>query len=346
MLMLDFLFQYGLFFAKLLTFIVGIIILCSVIASLIYKMKKEDASLSISNLNDRIREMRESLQQEILSKDEWKKQLKEKKAAKKIEKKIKKHDQTTSARVFVIKFNGDIRASEVSGLRETISAIIEVALPKDEVLLVLESSGGFVHSYGLAASQLQRLRQHNIYLTVSIDKVAASGGYLMAAVADRIIAAPFAIIGSIGVIAQLPNFHELLTKHHIEYEQHTAGEYKRTLTLFGKNTDKARRKFQEELEETHLLFKQYIAHYRPEVNLEQVATGEHWHGAQALNYHLIDDLQTSDDYILEKTKNSTVFEMIYEEKQNFTQKLSNSIVSAVEKGILKLTANFHPRTLI
>ena len=147
-------------------------------------------------------------------------------------------------------------AHEVESLREEITAIISIANPsKDKVLIRLESGGGVVHGYGLAASQLQRIKSAGIPLSVAIDKVAASGGYMMACVADEILAAPFAIVGSIGVIAQIPNFNKILKKNDVEFEQITAGEFKRTLTLFGENTDKAREKFREEIEQTHDLFK-------------------------------------------------------------------------------------------
>ena len=109
-------------------------------------------------------------------------------------------------------------------------------------------------AYGLAASQMQRIRDKKLKLTVCVDKVAASGGYMMAVVADKIIAAPFAVLGSIGVLAQVPNFHRLLKKHDVDFEMLTAGKYKRTLTMFGENTDKGREKFQEDIEDTHVLF--------------------------------------------------------------------------------------------
>jgi serine protease SohB len=200
--------------------------------------------------------------------------------------------------LFVLDFDGDIRASAVSGLRESITALMQVVEPEDEVLVRLESGGGMVHSYGLAASQLTRLRDAGVTLTVAVDKVAASGGYMMACVADRIVAAPFAIIGSIGVVAQVPNFNRLLKDKHIDFEMHTAGAYKRTLTLFGENTDEGRAKFREDLEDTHGLFKAFVASNRPGLDIDAVATGEHWYGSQALDLKLVDAISTSDDLML------------------------------------------------
>jgi serine protease SohB len=223
--------------------------------------------------------------------------------------------------VFVLNFHGDIRASALASLREEVTAVLTVAQPEDEVMLRLESSGGLVHAYGLAAAQLLRIRDRRLKLTVAVDKVAASGGYLMACVADRIIAAPFAILGSIGVIAQLPNFNRLLKKHDIDYEQFMAGEYKRTVTLFGENTDKGRHKFQEEIEATHALFKDFVRNHRPQLDLDQVATGEYWYGTRALEHRLADELRTSDDYLLDASAGAEVYEVTYTGKKPWLARL-------------------------
>jgi serine protease SohB len=199
-------------------------------------------------------------------------------------------------------------------------------------VLRLESEGGVVHGYGLAASQLQRIRDRGVKLTVAVDKVAASGGYLMACVADRIIAAPFAVVGSIGVVAQLPNFNRLLKKHEIEYELHTAGEFKRTLTLFGENTAAGRAKFQETLEDAHALFKSFIQQNRPQVAIDQVATGDHWFGARAIALKLVDELKTSDDYLLERSKDCDLYELRY--------KRHRSLAERVAVGLTRLRATF------
>ncbi|MBV1910772.1 MAG: protease SohB [Kangiellaceae bacterium] len=242
-------------------------------------------------------------------------------------------EKETAGRLFVINFDGDVEASAVENLREEITAIVSAASSEDRVLVKLESPGGMVHAYGLASSQLTRIKAANLSLTIAVDQVAASGGYMMACVADHIIAAPFAIVGSIGVVAEIPNFHRLLKHNKVDYEQHTAGEFKRTLTMFSENTDTARAKFKQELEETHDLFKQFIIDNRPSLDIDKVATGEHWYGTQALDLGLIDGIQTSDDFIVEAAKNSKVFEVTYQVKKPLSERLSFSVQSAIEKGM-------------
>jgi len=248
----------------------------------------------------------------------------DKKALKLQRKKDKKKQQNTTdkARIFLLSFDGDIRAQAVDALRQEITAILAIATSKDEVVVQLASPGGVIHGYGLAASQLQRIKNHNIPLTIAIDMVAASGGYMMACVADKIIAAPFAIIGSIGAVMQMPNFHKWLKKHHIDFEQLTAGEFKRTLTVFGENDNKGRQKAQEELEEAHHLFKNFIRHHRPQVDIAQVATGEHWFAQQALGLQLVDELMTSDDYLFEANQRANIYAVDYRIKQGLMTKLS------------------------
>ena len=241
-------------------------------------------------------------------------------------------EEDSKSRLFVVHFDGDIEASAVSNLREEITAIISAANPDDRVLVRLESPGGMVHSYGLAASQLTRIKAANLKLIIAVDQVAASGGYMMACVADEIIAAPFAVVGSIGVVAELPNFHRLLKHNKVDYEQHTAGEYKRTLTMFSENTDSARSKFKQELEETHDLFKQFITANRPSLDIDKVATGEHWYGTQALELGLIDKIQTSDDYIVTAAAEDDVFEIAYQVKKPLSERLSFSVQSSIEKA--------------
>jgi serine protease SohB len=227
--------------------------------------------------------------------------------------------------VFVVDFHGDLQASAVASLREEVNAVLQVAGAGDEVLVRLESEGGVIHGYGLAASQLKRVRDRHVRLTVAIDKVAASGGYLMACVADRILAAPFAIVGSIGVVGQLPNFNRLLKKHEIDWELHTAGEFKRTLTLFGENTEAGRAKFRETLEEAHALFKSFIGEHRPQVQLDEVATGDHWFGARAVALKLVDELRTSDDYLLERSKDCELYEVRYKRHRGVVERLAGGL---------------------
>ena len=208
---------------------------------------------------------------------------------------------------------------------------MSVAQPQDEVLLKLDNSGGIVHEHGLAASQLQRIKDAKLNFTVSVDKVAASGGYMMACVANKIVAAPFAILGSIGVLAQLPNFNRLLDKAGVDFEQHTAGEYKRTLTMFGKNTDKEREKLKEDLQETHTLFRDFVVEHRPKLDMEKVATGEHWYGTQALKLNLVDEIKTSDDFLVDALETFDIYHIEMEEKKNLQEKVLGGLFASVDK---------------
>ena len=299
---MEFLYEYGLFFAKTITFVLAVVAVVAVVASTAIKQTSKKGELEITDLSEHFDDVEQEVMYHLLSKEQIKQKEKEEKKQAKIEakadkKSVKEGEVKDKSRVFVLDFNGSIDAKEVSGLREEITAVLSVATAEDEVFVRLESGGGMVHGYGLASSQLDRIRQNNIPLTVSVDKVAASGGYMMACVANKIISAPFAIVGSIGVIAQVPNFNKLLKKNDIDYEQFTAGEFKRTVTMFGENTEKGREKFNEELEETHLLFKGFVADHRPSLDINKVATGEHWFGLTAKDLGLVDDIQTSDDYL-------------------------------------------------
>ncbi|HET9843506.1 MAG TPA: protease SohB, partial [Gammaproteobacteria bacterium] len=313
--MLDFLFHYGLFVAKTVTICILIVLTFGFIFSIIARAKRSEGSFNILNINEKLEDIQESFERETLPKKKFKDFIKQRKKALKQQK-----TDENKKRLFVIKFDGDIRATQVAELREIITAVLATANSNDEVLVILESAGGFVHQYGLAASQLKRIRDRGILLTVAIDKLAASGGYLMACVANKIIAAPFAIVGSIGVVGQMPNFHKLLEKNHIEFEQHTAGEHKRTITMFGKNTEKDRKKFREELDLTHQLFKDFIDEHRPIVDLAKVATGEHWHASYAMQFNLVDAVMTSDDYILSNHPAKAIFEISYITKHTLKDK--------------------------
>lgn len=322
---MHFLSAYGLFLAKIITLLVAIFIFVGLIIALSRKGKGNEGKLEVKNLNEKYDEYSDAVNEIILTKSEFKKIYKEKSKA------AKKKPTESKKRVYHLNFLGDMKASSVNNLREEINAILRVATPQDEVVVTLESGGGMVPHYGLAASQLQRLKQKKIPLTVIIDKIAASGGYLMACVADRILAAPFAIIGSIGVVAQLPNFHRLLKKNDIDFELLTAGQYKRTLTMFGENTEKGREKMQQEVEEIHHLFKNFIAQNRPQVIVEQIATGEHWLASRALELQLIDGLTTSDDYLLTASERAEVFQINYSSKKSFGEKLG-SLLTAIFYG--------------
>lgn len=254
---------------------------------------------------------------------------------KELKKTIKKgvDDKPQSKTIYVLDFVGDIKASAVDKLREEISAIISVASAGDEVMVRLESSGGQVHGYGLAAAQLVRLKQAGIFLTVCVDKVAASGGYMMACVADKIVVTPFSIIGSIGVVSQMPNFYEFLKKHDIDVELFTAGEYKRTVTMFGQNDDDDRAKYQAELERIHALFKEHIKIHRPSLDIERVATGEFWLGSDAHALGLADELGTSDAWILARLESHHVFCLQSSQKQSPLEKLGIGSFSSMAESL-------------
>lgn len=329
---MEYLAEFALFFAKAITLLAGIVIAILAIASAGQKGKKQHKGhLEVTPLNEHFHQMKESLQQVLLSKDELKQLGKEEK--KKNSK--KKKAETSTPRVFVLDFHGDIKASGVKSLREEITAILSLSRPGDEVVVRLESAGGMVHAYGLAASQLCRIRNRGIRLTIAVDKVAASGGYMMACTADHIIAAPFAVIGSIGVMAQLPNFSRLLKKHDVDLELHTAGEYKRTLTVFGENTEKGREKFKQDIEDTHDLFKDFIKEYRNQVDIEKVSTGEIWYGQQAITMQLVDELMTSDEYLGLKAEQADVVQVSYVLKKGMADRLGIAAHGTLDAIVLK-----------
>lgn len=327
--MVQFLLDYGLFLAKAITVVAAV----AAIVALSVGLSRKEASaggLKVEKLNDKYRNLRLQLRHALLSKSDRKKELKQEKKQRKLEERTA--GENPRRRVYVIEFKGDIRATAVAALREEISAILGVASKSDEVVLCLENFGGAVHEHGLAASQLKRLRDREIPLTAIVDKGAASGGYLMACVANRIIAAPFAVIGSIGVIAQVPNFHRLLEARGVDFEQITAGRYKRTVTMFGQNTDADRAKLREELEEVHGLFKQVVTTHRPTLDIETVATGEHWYGSRALELKLVDAIETSDDYLQRAAESSDLYRVTFKARPTLQQRLLAAIRSGVDEA--------------
>jgi len=324
--MIEFLAEYGLFLLKVITVVVGIVVIIVVAASAGRKGSQE--GLEVENLNKKHKSLVESLRSAVSSKDQRKKAAKEKKKKDKADAK----ESSARPRSFVIDFKGDLKASAVPSLREEVSAILDVATKDDEVIVRLENHGGVVHEHGLAASQLVRIRDHDIPLIVCVDKVAASGGYLMASVASKIYVAPFAILGSIGVLAQIPNFSRMLDSHGVEFEQVTAGKYKRTVTMFGENTDEDRAKLKEELEDVHSLFKDAVMKYRPDLDLEKTATGEHWYGTQALDLGLADEIRTSDELLSDLVGERDLYSVTYKIKQPLQKRLMGGIDSALEKA--------------
>ena len=323
--MLEIFLEYGLFLLKVITILISVIVLISFIAA--SKKSSSSEGLEIENLNDKYKGLSDSLNKAVMEKNEWKKKQKTQKANAKKNKKRK----IRKPKAYILDFIGDIKASAVPSLREEVTAILDIAKRNDQIVLRLDNHGGVVHEHGLAASQLARIRQKKIYLTVVVDKVAASGGYLMASVANKIYAAPFAILGSIGVIAQLPNFNRLLDNYGVEFEQITAGQYKRNVTMFGKNTDEDREKLKDQLEEIHELFKSSVNDYRPQLDLEKVATGEHWYGTKALELGLIDEIKTSDELLIEMSKKYDIFSVKLKIKKPLKKRLMSNIDSLLEK---------------
>lgn len=314
--------EYGLFLAKIFTVVVAIVFVIGAIVAQSAKSKQHGAlngDVSVTNLSEQFEDIEQQIQQAVLSDDAFKKLEKEQKKALKSKKKNK--DKEEKPRLFLINFDGDVKASAVESLRLEISTILSIAKPEDEIVINIESPGGMVHTYGLAASQLQRVRDANIPLTVCVDKVAASGGYLMACVANKILAAPFSIIGSIGVLAQIPNFSRVLKKFDVDYEVMTAGEHKAPITMFGEITDKGKGKLKEELEDTHILFKEFITEHRPQVDIHKVATGEVWYGKRAIEHDLVDEIITSDDYLMKQKSTKDMFLVSFVEKKSLQDKL-------------------------
>ncbi len=335
---MEFLSEYGLFLAQALTIVVAVLVVAIGLFAIGQRGRQhmDQGHIEIYKLNDRYHQFREAMQRALLTEKDYKREHKAEKKRRKEEGKADTGDEPGRLRLFVLNFHGDLRASATDNLREEISAVLGVARSGDEVLLKLESGGGMVHSYGLAASQLQRIRDAGIQLTVAVDKVAASGGYMMACVANRVLAAPFAMIGSIGVLAQLPNFHRLLRKANIDFEQLTAGEYKRTLTMFGENTEEDRAKMQEDLEDTHVLFKDFVGAHREQVAIDEVSTGEVWFGQRAIDRGLVDELQTSDSYVQNCLAERDVFEVKHVQRKHWQERLGMAAESALERSILKL----------
>lgn len=346
---MDFLIEYGIFLAKAITVVIAIVLVIAAAGGAAIKNKgQHKREMKVEKVNDRLTEFKETLEHAVLDKDSIKQLKKDVAAQEKADKKKLKASAKTGAtlkvkpRVYVLDFKGDIKASAVEAFRDAVTSVLQVVnADKDEVVVRLESPGGMVHSYGLASAQLDRLKAAGVRLTVCVDRVAASGGYMMACVADKIVASPFAIMGSIGVVAQLPNFNKLLKKNDIDYEILTAGEYKRTLTMFGENTEKGREKFRADLEDTHELFKTYVSERRPSVDIEKVATGDIWFGSRALDVALVDELATSDEYLVSACANSDVYEVEFKEKQTLAEKVGLGVSTAFEKSVEKILSELN-----
>lgn len=321
--------EFGLFAGKAIVILIVVLIIMISMAVLIIKNKHAE-KVEITHINKKLEKYALALKSVCFNKKMLKAELKNlKKKSKKLISKNEIHKNT-----FLLNFNGDIKADQVESLRDEITTVLQVAQKNDEVILKLESPGGMVHTYGLAAAQLMRIKDKNIKLTVCVDKVAASGGYLMACVADRILASPFAIVGSIGVLAQVPNLNKFLKKHDIDYKEYTAGEYKRTITMFGEITDKKQEKFIEQIQETHSLFKNFVEKNRPQLDITKVATGEYWYGQQAIDLTLVDEIKTSDEYILEQIDSSQIYAIKIQDKKKLNEKISDMLGSIIKNKLL------------
>ena len=302
---------------------------------MLFHLPKLPAEIHVTHLNTRINEQRKKITQATASKFELLHLAQQFSKEARVRKKNNK-------KVYVIDFKGDMAASAVEHLREEITLILATAKAgRDRVILRLESPGGMVHGYGLAAAQLVRLRDAGFHLTICVDKVAASGGYMMACIGNEIISAPFAVLGSIGVVAQVPNFNRLLKEHNVDFELYTAGQYKRTVTMFGENTEEGKAKFEEELQQTHILFKHFVEKYRPQLNVEKVATGEHWYGKDASELNLVDKLETSDEYLLSLLTQYDVYLIQTRSKPTLGEKLglqaaqmADSLIPAVMNKVV------------
>lgn len=357
---MEYLIEYGMFLAKAATIVIAIILVIGAITASGRNRKADrKGALRITQLNEHFDDLRDELRKNLLDKIELKQLHKDEKKQAKAEHKASKQrlkqaskappaeesatdNNARKKRVYVLNFDGDIAAEAVSSLREEITAVLTMAEKTDEVVLRLESPGGMVHAYGLASSQLMRLKSQEIPLTICVDKVAASGGYMMACLADRLVAAPFAILGSIGVLVQLPNFHRVLKKNEIDYEIITAGEYKRTLTQFGEITKKARDKVQEDVDEMHQLFKNWVKEHRPVVDIDKIATGEVWVGKQSIALNMVDELGTSDECITLLCTDADVFEVEFEIKKSIQDKLGAVFEASIGRIITNLIEKSAP----
>ena len=350
------LYDYLVFLAQAVTVVAAILVVFSAMAT--FSARRRHApkgALEVIRLNDYLDDLRHGLEQAMLSRGQYRKAARQeaKKARRKAKSEAKQAQRAATpddggaeppqqapespdqeapaskSRVYALTFEGDMDATKVSHLRHEINAVLTKAGSGDEVVVRVKSFGGRVHGYGLAASQLQRVRQHGLNLVVAVDQVAASGGYLMAAVANKVIAAPFAVVGSIGVVAEIPNIHRLLKKNDVDVEVITAGRYKRTLTVLGENTDEGRRKFTEELEDLHVLFQEFVNEQRPGVELEKVATGEAWYGRRAIELNLVDEIATSDEYLMRRCAEADVFELRWVEHKKPLERLLGEIESGL-----------------
>mmetsp|Transcript_9058 Transcript_9058/g.12909 ORF Transcript_9058/g.12909 Transcript_9058/m.12909 type:complete len:423 (-) Transcript_9058:25-1293(-) len=192
-----------------------------------------------------------------------------------------------------------------------------------EVIILLESPGGSAAEYGLAAQQILRLRDEpGIQVTVIVDKVAASGGYMMACTSSpgRLYAAPFAVVGSIGVIGQTVNIHNALESWGVKPLVFRGGKHKAPVGLIGEVSEDGMKTIQKMIDKTHNAFKRHVLAARPKLakQIDDVATGDVWLGCDALDVGLIDRVITSDEYISQRLRDGVrVLKLINYDKRRF-----------------------------
>ena len=338
---MEYVFDFLLFAAKVTVIVVALVAVVGYAASM--RMQRHygqrKGHLEVSRLNAEFDDFESTMR---MASGASHKGLRHAKRQRKREEKLKEKARSDTSeprrRMYVVDFEGDIAASRVSRLRREITALLTGLTDEDEVVVRLESAGGTVHGYGLAASQLKRVRDSGAKLVIAVDKVAASGGYLMASVATHLIAAPFAVLGSIGVVVEMPNLNRLLKKHDVDYELITAGKHKRTLTLFGENKPEHRRKVQEELDDVHDLFGGFLAENRPQIPLDEVATGETWFGSRALALKLVDELMTSDEYLLRARDEADIFEVKWVDDRTPMARLMEEFGQATSRFFSRFSA--------
>lgn len=322
------------FIYDMLSFVLKSVIIVFAIAAVIGIMNRESkqgGKVKVTYLNDKFSQLKNLFMSD------------------KLRKKLKPVERSYKSRTFVLDFKGSVMAPEVSSLSKEIDAILSAGNSSvDDVILNIQSPGGAVTGYGLGAEQIQRLRTAGFKVTATVDEVAASGGYLMASVANKIVASKFAIIGSIGVVAQMPNFKDLLDKVGVNYEVITAGKFKRTLTMVQENTEEHRVKFKEDLEQIHAVFKEHVAHYRPDINIDDVATGEHWLAADAIKRGLIDEIKTSDSLLREVAdKNeSQLVHLKFSQPKPLSKRLKDATASVITTVFTDIIAKMHDKTTI
>jgi serine protease SohB len=318
------------FLVKALIIVAAIGSLAILIARLARSGEAKESEIKIRSLNERYDDMSDAMDGALLDKKERKARLKTRKKEDKAAAKARR-GQAPGKRIYVLGFKGDLRATAVKRLGSEIDAVLIAARPgTDEAVIRIESPGGTVTGYGLAAAEILRLREHKVKVVASIDQVAASGGYMMACAADRIVAAPFAVVGSIGVVAPVPNLHRLLQKNEIDFEEMTSGQFKRTVSVLGEITPAGREHFRGKLEDTHEAFKAHVAQCRPEVDMAKVANGDHWLAREALGLALVDEIMTGDELLFRARDSARLYEVSTEPRKTLAQQLLSGLGAAAQ----------------